>query len=76
MFTSSRNGPAQTTGLERGLYPLAVLLGPRPDSTDSLQPLWARRLLDEGLAKRIAAALNSGSKSPPLSESELAPLSG
>ena len=43
------------------------------DPLRSLRTSWSRRFLRDGLAVRIAAALNSGSREPPLSDSELEP---
>ncbi|CAE7452587.1 unnamed protein product, partial [Symbiodinium necroappetens] len=43
------------------------------DPFRSLRTSWSRRFLRDGLAARIATALNSGSREPPLSESELEP---
>ncbi|OLP89543.1 hypothetical protein AK812_SmicGene28994 [Symbiodinium microadriaticum] len=43
------------------------------DPFRSLRATWSRRFLRDGLAVRIAGALNSGSREPPLSESELEP---
>ena len=43
------------------------------DPFRSLRTSWSRRFLRDGLAVRIASALNSGSREPPLSESELEP---
>ena len=43
------------------------------DPLRSLRTSWSRRFLSGGVAVRIAAALNSGSRDPPLSDSELAP---
>ena len=51
----------------------------RPDPAKFSDPLrglrtsWSRRFLTGGVAGRIAAALNSGSRDPPLSDSELEP---
>ena len=51
----------------------------RPDPAKFSDPLrnlrtaWSRRFLSDSFAVRIAAALNSGSRDPPLSDSELAP---
>ena len=51
----------------------------RPSPASSGDPLrqlraaWSRRLLSDGLAVRVAAALNSGRREPPLSEAELQP---
>ena len=51
----------------------------RPDPSKSSDPLrnlrtaWSRRLLSDGLATRVASALNSGSREPPLSDSDLEP---
>ena len=43
------------------------------DPLRSLRTSWSRRFLSGGVAVRIAAALNSGSRDPPLSDSELEP---
>ena len=51
----------------------------RPSPASSSDPLrhlraaWSRRLLSEGLAMRVAAAINSGRREPPLSDLELEP---
>ena len=43
------------------------------DPFRSLRTSWSRRFLRDGIAVRIAKALTSGSREPPLSESELEP---
>ena len=43
------------------------------DRLRNLRAAWSRRLLRDGLAVRIASALNSGRRDPPLSELELEP---
>ena len=43
------------------------------DPLRNLRAAWSRRLLSDGLAVRIASALNSGRRDPPLSDSELEP---
>ncbi|OLP86243.1 hypothetical protein AK812_SmicGene32672 [Symbiodinium microadriaticum] len=57
--------------MERGpAAPLALI----PLSLVTLsRTAWSRRLLSDGLATRVASALNSGSRDPPLSDSDLEP---
>ncbi|CAE7210243.1 unnamed protein product [Symbiodinium sp. CCMP2592] len=67
--------PARSHRVEDGAGTCSTA-SPRPVSSDplsSLRAAWTKRLLASGLAQRIAASLNSGSKSPPLSEAEVAP---